>query len=162
MGSGAKGPDELAWDDSLSVVSQVHTDPEEAIKLVRAVGLPASVALRPFRVLSRGEQESAEVARRIGAGACEAKERTDKGGDATCVYLDEFTSSLDRRTAKAVCHGVARWLRATPLPVRLVVATVHYDILPWVFESATGEVTSFEGDAPTAEDVDAAHTAAGS
>lgn len=153
---------ELTWERGLSLVSQLHPDPAESVKLVTAAGLPARTALRPFHVLSRGERDRGEIARRLGLGVQAAAARGRSNADPVCVCLDEFTSVLDRSTARAVCHGIARYMRETRLPLRLVVATVHYDILPWlladwVLDSATGEVTAFDGEVPTVADVEAVH-----
>jgi ABC-type lipoprotein export system ATPase subunit len=54
--------------------------------------------MRPFSVLSNGEQFRAQCARAI-----------LDGGE--IVYIDEFTSVVDRQTAKIACHAVQKFVR---------------------------------------------------
>ena len=75
--------------------------------------------LRPFRVLSNGEQFRAGLARII----CEKPER---------VVIDEFTSVVDRQIAKVGSQAFAKsWRKANPKG-KVVLLTPHYDILDWV------------------------------
>jgi len=136
------------WADDLSVLTQVHPAPTEALKLCRATALSDSAVLRPFHVLSNGEKARAQMARCLGAAT-----------DGACLCLDEFTSNLDRSTAAQVCKGVATYLRTAPHTLQVVVATVHEDILPWllpdwVLQSGTGVVSEFSGPRPTCGDIE--------
>jgi len=80
------------------------------------------------------------------------------------LCLDEFTSSLDRDSAKHMCLGIAAFLRRANItastPSRgIVVATIHEDILQWlapdwVLHSKRGRVFDFDGSLPTAEDLE--------
>ena len=95
-----------------------------------AVGLGDVPAwLRPFHVLSNGEQFRAGLARVI----CDAPER---------IVIDEFTSVVDRQIAKigALAFGKS-WRRTGGQAVLL---SCHYDIIDWlepdwVFDVATGQ-----------------------
>jgi len=140
----------LSWDTSLAVLDQLHSDKHEALALVSAAALPTAAALRPFHVLSSGERARAELARHLG----------DAKGHRIC--LDEFTSCLDRTTARKVCHGISKYVRSTPRGLQVVVATVHEDIVDWLLpdwtlESGSGVVTVFDGEEPTASSIDALH-----
>ncbi|HBT77627.1 MAG TPA: ABC transporter ATP-binding protein [Planctomycetaceae bacterium] len=75
--------------------------------------------LRPFRVLSNGEQFRAGLARLI----CEKLAK---------VVIDEFTSVIDRRIAQIGSQAFQKaWRRSNPRG-KAVLLTPHYDILDWV------------------------------
>lgn len=96
-----------------------------------AVGLGTVPAwLRPYSVLSNGEQFRANLARLIAEG----RDR---------VVVDEFTSVVDRQIAKfgALAFGKA-WRR---MGKQAVLLSCHYDIVEWlepdwVFDTARGEL----------------------
>lgn len=95
-----------------------------------AVGLGSVPSwLRPFPVLSNGEQFRANLARVI----CEAPER---------VVIDEFTSVVDRQIAKFGALAFQKSWRRTG--GQCVLLSCHYDIIDWVepdwiFDTATGK-----------------------
>ena len=95
-----------------------------------SVGLGSVPAwLRPFSVLSNGEQFRANLARLI----AEAPDR---------AVLDEFSSVVDRQIARVGAGAFAKAWRRTPGQV--VLLSCHYDILDWiqpdwVFDTATGQ-----------------------
>jgi predicted ABC-type transport system involved in lysophospholipase L1 biosynthesis ATPase subunit len=92
---------------------------DEAAALLSAVGLGSVPAwLRPFATLSAGEQFRAELARAL------ASRRQ-------LVAIDEFTSCLDRVVARSCSAAVGKFLRQSGRP-RLVIATCHEDVLPWL------------------------------
>lgn len=102
----------------------------EAISAVcQAVGFNTIPAwLRPFKVLSVGEQFRASLARML----------LEASGDP--IVIDEFTSVVDRQVAKIGAHAVQKHIRASSR--RLVAATCHGDVEDWlqpdwVFEPAT-------------------------
>ena len=75
--------------------------------------------LRPFRVLSNGEQFRAGLARVI----CEKPRE---------IVIDEFTSVIDRQIAKIGSQAFQKaWRRNNPTG-KVVLLTPHYDILDWV------------------------------
>lgn len=95
-----------------------------------AVGLGDVPAwLRPYSVLSNGEQFRATMARLIS----DAPE---------LAVLDEFTSVVDRQIAKIGALAFSKsWRRTNG---RVVLLSCHYDILDWlkpdwVFETSTGK-----------------------
>ncbi|WP_165079265.1 MULTISPECIES: GNAT family N-acetyltransferase [unclassified Desulfovibrio] len=91
---------------------------QQATAALSAVGLGDVPAwLRPFRVLSTGQKFRASLARLI----CEAPAR---------AVVDEFTSVVDRQTAKIGASAFAKAWRATGAQV--VLLSCHYDIVDWL------------------------------
>lgn len=98
--------------------------PEADFNLV--TGMLASVGLgdvpswlRPFYVLSNGEQFRAGLARLI----CEKPDE---------VVVDEFTSVIDRQIAKIGTQAFQKaWRRENPTG-KVVLLTPHYDVLDWL------------------------------
>lgn len=98
--------------------------PDENFNLV--TGLLASVGLgdvpawlRPFHVLSNGEQFRAGLARLI----CEKPEE---------AVVDEFTSVIDRQIAKIGAQAFQKaWRRENPSG-KVVLLSPHYDIVDWL------------------------------
>lgn len=75
--------------------------------------------LRPFRVLSNGEQFRAGLARIV----CEKPQE---------IVVDEFTSVIDRQIAKIGSQAFQKaWRRGNPTG-KVVMLTPHYDILDWL------------------------------
>ena len=87
--------------------------------------------LRPYRVLSTGEQFRATVARAI-------MERTD------LFVLDEFTSVVDRTVAQIGSSAIAKAIRRREQ--HFIALSCHYDIIDWlqpdwIYEPATDTFT---------------------
>lgn len=75
--------------------------------------------LRPFHVLSNGEQFRAGLAKIV----CEKPKE---------IVIDEFTSVIDRQIAKIGSQAFQKaWRRGNPKG-KVVLLTPHYDILEWV------------------------------
>ena len=87
--------------------------------------------LRPFHVLSNGEQFRAGLARLV-------VEAPDK------IVVDEFTSVIDRQIAKIGAAAFAKsWRRNKGK--QIVLLSCHYDVAEWlqpdwVYDTRTGEV----------------------
>lgn len=73
--------------------------------------------LRPFAVLSNGEQFRVDLARRL-------VELSDP------IVVDEFTSVVDRQVAQIGAHAVQKFVRRTGR--RFVAVTCHYDVIDWL------------------------------
>ena len=73
--------------------------------------------LRPFAVLSNGEQFRGDLARRL----------IELPGP---VVVDEFTSVVDRQVAKVGSHAVQKFVRRTGK--QFVAVTCHYDVIDWL------------------------------
>ncbi len=94
-----------------------------------AVGLGSVPAwLRPYQVLSNGEQFRADLARLIAERPRQA-------------VVDEFSSVVDRQIAQVGAMAFAKaWRRG---PGQAVLLSCHYDVLDWIepdwiFDTATG------------------------
>lgn len=73
--------------------------------------------LRPFAVLSNGEQFRVDLARRL-------LELPDP------VVVDEFTSVVDRQVAQIGSHAVQKYVRRAGR--KFVAVTCHYDVIDWL------------------------------
>lgn len=87
--------------------------------------------LRPFHVLSNGEQFRAGLARLI----CDKPEK---------VVVDEFTSVVDRQIAQIGSQAFQKAWRRENKGGQVVLLTPHYDVLDWlepdwVFDTRTGQ-----------------------
>lgn len=107
--------DSPGWYRGVSVCSHFGSA-DRAVEMLQAVGLMSVPSwVRPYHVLSTGERHRADLARALKDGAC----------------IDEFTSTVDRTTAMSVSRCVSRYARNKALK-RVVVASCHEDILPWL------------------------------
>ena len=120
----------VEWNSSKAVVSHFD-DAEDAQERLSAVGFNSIPSwMRPFHVLSNGEQFRANLARKLKNGA----------------VIDEFTSVVDRNVAKSCSVAMKRYVDNKDLK-NIVLATCHYDIIEWlepdwVFDTSTGVVTT--------------------
>lgn len=121
--------DIITWRKDVSVASNFKT-PDEAIEKLGAVGLNSIPSwVKPFHVLSNGEQFRASLARRLEDYA----------------LIDEFTSVVDRNVAKACSASVSKYIRKKNLR-KVVFASCHRDIIEWlepdwVYDTDTKELS---------------------
>lgn len=92
--------------------------------------------LRPFHVLSNGEQFRATMARAI----------LESGG---LFVIDEFTSVVDRRVAQIGSFAFSKSVRKTGK--QFIAVSCHYDILDWlepdwIYEPHTGDFKITRGE----------------
>jgi len=100
-------------------------EPKEATFLLSAMGL-ASVPtwLRPYSLLSNGEQYRASLAYKV------AKAKEDD-----VILIDEFTSVVDRDVAKAMSNALQKYIRKHNK--RIILASCHFDIMDWLLPDWT-------------------------
>lgn len=104
-------------------------DPEGAARLLCGVGLGSVPAwLRPYPALSTGERARADIALSFA--------RTSG-----LVLTDEFTSTVNREVARAMSVSIAKYVRRERR--RLVVASCHKDIVPWLCADWTFDTGDF-------------------
>lgn len=107
-------PKEIIFSDK--PLFQEFSSPEKAEELLLACGLRSIPTWRrPYAQLSNGEQHRAYCAKAL-----------DMGSES----IDEFTSVVDRSTAKALSYAMQKHLNSSC--VRLVIASCHFDIIPWL------------------------------
>ncbi|MGE5194064.1 MAG: ABC transporter ATP-binding protein [Deltaproteobacteria bacterium] len=108
---------------------------KEVVGLLSSVGFSSPPSwLRPFRVLSNGEQFRVTIARALA-------EKPD------LAVIDEFTSVVDRTVARIGSAAIAKTIRRRGQKEqgrRLVAVSCHYDIIDWlqpdwVFDPAANE-----------------------
>ena len=115
------------WERNKAIVSHFDS-PDEAIEKLHACGLASVPTLcKPYHVLSNGESYRAEFARMLEDN----------------LIMDEFTSEVNRETAKSLCVSVSKYIRKKDLK-NIVLASCHKDIIPWlqpdwVFDCDTGQ-----------------------
>ena len=78
--------------------------------------------LKPYHVLSTGEQFRCDLARAM----------LSKASGSGLVVFDEFTSVVDRTVAKFASAAVAKAIRGLRINTRLVAVSCHEDIVPWL------------------------------
>ncbi|MEQ8839036.1 MAG: GNAT family N-acetyltransferase, partial [Lacipirellulaceae bacterium] len=111
-------------------------------ELFTAVGFSSPPSwVKPYAVLSNGEQFRCDLARALGSG----ESGRGRGRPGSLVVFDEFTSVVDRNVAKACSTAIAKGVRRGSLP-RFVAVTCHYDVAEWleadwVLDMATGKLT---------------------
>lgn len=110
------------WNADRPIVDDIAPDGDfnTVTGLLASVGLGDVPAwLRPFRVLSNGEQFRAGLARLI----CEKPPE---------AVVDEFTSVIDRQIARIGAQAFQKaWRRENPTG-KVVLLTPHYDVLDWL------------------------------
>jgi GNAT superfamily N-acetyltransferase len=118
------------WDNARSIASHFD-DPINASEKLSAAGLMSVPEwVKPYNVLSNGQQFRADLARSL----------------YNCARIDEFTSVIDRNVAKAASSSMARYVRKNGIE-GIVLATCHRDILEylepdWVIDTDRGQWTS--------------------
>lgn len=108
------------WPDDKSVLDGFPADLpiKEIVGLLSSVGFSSPPSwVRPFRVLSNGEQFRVAMARTLA-------ERQD------IAVVDEFTSVVDRTVAQIGSSAIAKTVRRRGQ--RFIAVSCHYDILDWL------------------------------
>jgi ABC-type lipoprotein export system ATPase subunit len=122
-----------AWDDAKSVVDSFPASMKvrEIAELLSSVGFSSPPSwLRPFRVLSTGEQFRVTMARTL----AEMKDLT---------VVDEFTSVIDRTVAQIGSAAIAKTVRRRNQ--KMIAVTCHSDVAEWlcpdwIYEPATNRL----------------------
>lgn len=130
--------DETAWPLDRAVIDGFgELSTREITGLLTSVGFGSPPAwIRPFHVLSRGEQFRCHLARAIAGAMTQALTRAKQAASpceqTPLVVFDEFTSVVDRTVAKIGSAAIARSIRAGHTPCRFVAVTCHYDVAEWL------------------------------
>lgn len=125
---------DAGWPSDAPIIDAIGTGLpfDEVTAALASVGLGSVPSwLRPFHVLSNGEQFRAGLARVLS----DARDY---------VVIDEFTSVVDRQIAQIGAMAFSKAWRRLPDTKKAVLISCHYDILDWiqpdwVFDTQTGE-----------------------
>jgi len=114
------------WPTDRAVIDGLGQRPiKQIIGLFTAVGFSSPPSwIKPYHVLSNGEQFRCDLARAL---SCDA----EKEGEAL-VAFDEFTSVVDRTVARVTSAAIARGIRRGQIGCRFVAVTCHYDVTEWL------------------------------
>lgn len=111
---------ELEWPANRSVVDGFADEmgAKDIVELLSSVGFSSPPSwLRPFHVLSNGEQFRATIARLLSLNQ-------------PVTVVDEFTSVVDRTVAKVASCAIAKAVRRRDQ--KFVAVTCHYDVEEWL------------------------------
>lgn len=116
-----KNIDKSYFDNSKSLISNFDwLQPNQATELLSSMGLSSVPTwLRPFNVLSNGEQYRANLAYIVG-----------KAKEGEVILIDEYTSVVDRDVAKAMSNALQKYIRRNNK--KIVLASCHFDIMDWL------------------------------
>ena len=149
------------WADNKAIIDCFGDLPvRETTGLLTAVGFSSPPSwVKPFRVLSGGEQFRCDLARALSMETDSMESRlADKAPDesslghgcaarnmAPLVVFDEFTSVVDRKVAKICSAAVSKGIRGGVIPRRFVAVTCHRDVAEWLepdwlLDMATGKL----------------------
>lgn len=117
---------ECSFDPDKPLISNFDwLEPKDATMLLTSIGLSSVPTwLRPFKLLSNGEQYRAELAYKVG------KENGNK-----VILVDEYTSVVDRDVAKAMSFALQKYVRKNNK--RIVLSSCHSDIMEWLMPDWT-------------------------
>jgi len=131
--------DQYEWPDKRCLLDGFDSEPSTTIKSITqalsSVGFSSPPSwLKPYHVLSQGEQFRANLARAI--HGLPKRPQT---------VIDEFTSTVDRTVARIGSSAVSKAVRRTSS--QFVAITCHSDVEDWlqpdwVIEMPTGKVTT--------------------
>jgi len=111
---------EYLWDERKSIVDSFPPEMsiKDIIELLSSVGFSSPPSwLRPFNVLSNGEQFRVTIARTLA-------EKT------ILAVVDEFTSVVDRTVAQIASAAIAKSVRHRNQ--KFIGVSCHYDIIDWL------------------------------
>jgi len=134
-------------DDDMTLFSHVAAATgcdNAAARALSACCVPSDCWFRVHSSLSNSEAWRARLAYRLAAAHGSARPETGIKSEVPVVIVDEFTTQLDRRHARALCEALRDHIQATRM--RLLCATVHADVVAWLcpcwlFDTAQGTLT---------------------
>ncbi|HEY5588393.1 MAG TPA: GNAT family N-acetyltransferase [Candidatus Paceibacterota bacterium] len=109
------------FDENKSLISNFDwLTPEKASELLSSIGLSSvPVWLRPYNLLSNGEQYRANLAYCV-----------SKAKDNEVILIDEYTSVVDRDVAKAMSFALQKYIRRENK--KIILGSCHFDIMEWL------------------------------
>ena len=152
----------MPWPEDRAVIDGLGDRPiKEVTALFTTVGFSSPPSwVKPYRVLSNGEQFRCDLARALAEGMAREAEGGGRRGegeemkaesgasepgfppsafrfplpafDSPPVAFDEFTSVVDRTVAQVVSAAIAKGVRSGRIACRFVAVTCHYDVTEWL------------------------------
>ena len=112
---------EIETDYTKCIVSQFpHMEEADVCDLLYGIGLSSVPTwLHKPQELSNGERARFEIVKQIA--------NTEEGG---VVYIDEYTSVVNRDVATSMSFALQRYIRKHN--IKVVIASCHYDIIEWL------------------------------
>lgn len=107
-------------DENLPIINQLPKELsyEECAELLNGIGLNSVPCwIRPVKTLSNGQKARASAVLLM----CQSKE---------IVFIDEWTSVVDRTVAKAMSICISKY--AKKHNKKIILLSCHYDILEWI------------------------------
>lgn len=148
------------WPPDRAVVDCLGDRPiQQLVGVLTAVGFSSPPSwIKPYHVLSTGEQFRCDLARALLAAGSAAEEEGrgeegKRGGgeeqkwpgaapfspasppplfSPSVVAFDEFTSVVDRNVARIASAAIAKAIRQGQIACRFVAVTCHYDVTEWL------------------------------
>jgi GNAT superfamily N-acetyltransferase len=119
-----------SWPEDRAVIDALGDLPLKSItSMLTAVGFGSPPSwIKPFGVLSNGEQHRCEMVRAFAEKIQEASTSTER----PLVVFDEFTSVVGRNVAAVSSAAIARGVRKGWIPCRFVGVTCHEDVAAWL------------------------------
>lgn len=124
---------DFAWPEDQCLVDgfPAELSIKEITQLLSSVGLSSVPSwLRPFHVLSNGEQFRATMARALAEAGKNQGQRDVINKPQSTIVVDEFTSVVDRTVARIGSAAIAKAVRSRQQ--RFVAVSCHYDIIDWL------------------------------
>ena len=127
---------EVDWNRDTSIIEQINPDPDIAISNLLSSGFSSVPQwFHKYDELSEGQKFRSYVSRCL---------------DSSYIVIDEFTSKLDRLTARTLSYNLYKYIKNSSM-TNIILASPFRDIIPylrpdWVCEIATSDIILREYD----------------
>ncbi len=130
---GPRSCERALWPDDRAVIDCFgDRSIRDITRLLTSVGFSSPPSwIKPYSVLSGGEQFRCDLARALADGSSDG-DRESTQETAGPVVFDEFTSVVDRNVARFGSAALAKGIRGGTIPCRFVAVACHYDVLQWL------------------------------
>ena len=121
---------EPIFDSNKALISNFNwLRPDEAASVLSAMGLSSVPTwLRPYRLLSNGEQYRAKLAYMV--AKADSFSPLDETDIIPPILVDEYTSVVDREVACSMSNALQKFIRNNNK--KIILASCHFDIMDWL------------------------------